>query len=51
MPQHGTLADITKRIGTTVMGSGEESEAVAAAQEPSPVVVEDSNRGEPTKSE
>ena len=33
MPQHGTLADITKRIGSTVLGSGEVSE-VEVQEEP-----------------
>ena len=33
MPQHGTLADITKRIGTTVLGSGEGAVAAEAESE------------------
>jgi hypothetical protein len=33
MPHHGTLADITKRIGSTVLGSGEVSE-VEVQEEP-----------------
>jgi len=36
MPHHGSLADITKRIGSTVLGGGEAGEVgeVAAAEEP-----------------
>ena len=55
MPQHGSLADITKRIGTTVMGGGEGSDGVAAEPEPEPelepVPVADEKSGEPNKSE
>lgn len=45
MPQHGTLADITKRIGTTVLGGREEGD-VAQGE---PATDEDSK--EPVKSE
>ncbi len=47
MPQHGTLADITKRIGSTVLGGGEGSEVVEAE----PEAVSDEEPKQPGKAE